>query len=172
MTTTSFPLTDLQRLRRRAAKLAQAPLFGPEGWSKSAVDPMKVLRVFGKCLWIKDGYILRAYQLREYGGKANGVVWAMPVHAEFPEPYRCKKDRKRVLQPPRPLAALDNEMEAIEGDGSWRGSTCCGIWAKRPGFFDLATTKPLNPWSTNHPERGSFPCRLVSFSASMTHCST
>ena len=42
----------------------------------------------------------------------------MPVDADFPEPCDCKKDRKRALQPYRPPAALDNEMEAIDGNGS------------------------------------------------------
>lgn len=116
MTTTTFPISAVQRLRERAARRARPPEDGPERWSKSIVDPMKVLAVFTP-LWVKDGYVLRAYQFRE-GGDGRGVVWAMPVDADFPEPCDCKKDRKRALQPPRPPAALDNEMEAIDGDGS------------------------------------------------------
>ncbi len=85
MTTTTFPLTKLQRLRERTAKLVRTPLFGPERWSKSVVDPMKVLAVFKKCLWIKKGYVLRAYLFRE-DGKSDGIVWAMPADADFPNP--------------------------------------------------------------------------------------
>ena len=45
---------------------------------------MQVLAVFTS-LWIKDGYILRAYQYR-FQGNGNSLGWALPVDAEFPEP--------------------------------------------------------------------------------------
>jgi hypothetical protein len=115
---------------------------------------MKVLAVFKKCLWIKEGYILRAYQRREEG-ECQGVVWAMPADLGFPEPYECKKDRKHVLQPPRPPAALDDEMEAIEGDGSPWSYLCGSILGRefwtfgRSGVargWNARTILGENPW--------------------------
>jgi len=166
MTTATFPITDLQRLRKRAAKLACAPLFGPERWSRSTVDPMRVLAVF-KCLSIKEGYILRAYQRRE-DGKCNGVVWAMPADAEFPDPRDCKKDRKHVLQPPRPPAALDDEMAAIEGAGSPWSYLCASIlgrelWtfgrSENQGGWGCRTILGRNPlkWKTRPKETTAMP---------------
>jgi len=81
MTTITFPVTDLQPLRKKAATIAQPPENCPERWSKSTVEPMKVLAVF-KALWIKEGFILRAYQSRE-GGNGNGVEWVMPSHSRW-----------------------------------------------------------------------------------------
>lgn len=152
--TTTFPLMKVQRLREKAAARAQPLIDGPERWSKSSVDPMKVLAVFKNCLWIKDGFILRAYQRWDIG-IGSGVVWAMPADAEFPDPYDCKKDRKRVLQPPRPPAALNDEMEAIDGDGSPWSYLCASILGREFwtfGRFEIErgwnarTIVGENPW--------------------------
>ena len=134
MTTTTFPLTDLQRLRKEAATLAQPPNDGPEGWSKSNVDPMKVLAVF-KPLRIKDGYIVRAYQFRDGMGNGNGVVWAMPVDADFPEADECPRVEGAFLEPPRPPDALDDFMKAIDGDGSPLSYLCASLLARELAEF-------------------------------------
>ena len=93
-------------------------------------------------------------QFRE-GGDGRGVVWAMPVDADFPEPCDCKKDRKRALQPPRPPAALDNEMEAIDGDGSPWSYLCDSLlgrelWSfgaiRRQRGWPIHTILGKNPW--------------------------
>ena len=135
MTTTTFPLTKLQRLRKRAATLARPSRDGPEGWSKSNVDPMKVLAVFKESLWIKDGLILRAYQFRDGMGNGNGVVWAMPVDADCPEPSECRRQRDRFLQPPKPPAALADMMKAIDGDGSPWSYLCASLLARELAEF-------------------------------------
>ena len=58
MTTTTFPLTKIRRLREQAAEAAQRDAEPPEGWSKSIVDPMDVLAAF-KPLRMKAGFVLR-----------------------------------------------------------------------------------------------------------------
>jgi hypothetical protein len=68
-------------------------------------------------LWLKPGYILRAYQFIQ-GGNGNGVVYAMPEGAPFPDPDDCRRDAQRFLRPPVPPDALPDVMAAIDGDGS------------------------------------------------------
>ena len=111
-----FPVGKVQQLRRSAQKASEVSEKGPEGWSKSDVDPMKLLSVFSG-LRMKEGYVLRAYQFRS-GGNGNGIVWAMPETAPFPDPKDCMKLDDRFLEPPKPAEALDHFMDAIEGDKS------------------------------------------------------
>ena len=111
-----FPVGKVQQLRRSAQKASEVSEKGPEGWSKSDVDPMKLLSVFSG-LRVKEGYVLRAYQFRS-GGNGNGIVWAMPEEAAFPNPEDCIKLQDVFLEPPKPPEALDHFMDAIEGNNS------------------------------------------------------
>lgn len=127
--TTTFPLTRIQRLRKQAAQAARdGEIDPPQGWSKSTVDPMDVLAVF-KPLRIKGGFVLRAYQFRE-GGNGNGFVWAMPTDAPFPEPEDCPRLDHVFLLPPKPPAALDDVMDAIEGDGTPWSYLCASLFCR------------------------------------------
>jgi hypothetical protein len=112
----AFSVTKIRKLREEAVKATQVLQDRPNGWSKSTVDPNKVLELF-KPLRLRKGYVLRAYQYNEEGN-GNGVVWAMPVDAEFPEPKDCFTLENHLLKAPKPLEALDDVMEAIEGDGT------------------------------------------------------
>ena len=114
--TTTFPLIDLQSLHKTAATLAKPSRDTPTGWSKSTVDPMAVLAVF-ESLWIKDGFVLRAYQYSDTDG--HGIVLAMPADAEFPEP--------NPRPPLNPLDTLDDVMEAIDGDHSPQSYLCTSL---------------------------------------------
>lgn len=116
MNTTVFPLTEVQQLRKRAAKAREVTDIVPEDWSKSSVDPMEVLAVFPQ-LRIKKGWTLRAYQFRE-SADGKGIVWAMPADAEFPDPGQCPRQENVLAGPPKPVAALASVMDVIEGDGS------------------------------------------------------
>lgn len=154
----TFPAKRIAQLRRRAAKAAEVPDDCPEGWSISTVDPMNVLAVF-KPLCIKHGFVLRAYQFRA-GGNGNGCVWAMPVDADFPDPENCPRLRGTFLEPPRPPAALDHVMDAIDGDGSPWSYMCASILARELGEFGAMwhgcswgthTILGANPWN---PTRG------------------
>ena len=133
-TTASFPLPMLERLRKKAAMLAETPLDSPEGWSKSPIDPMEVVAVFKDCLWIKQGNILRAYLLRKEG-KGEGVVWAMPADAYFPEPRYCPKVRHINSKLPKPFGSLADMREAIDGDGSPWSHLCASILLREFGGF-------------------------------------
>jgi len=113
---TIFPVSKVNALRRRAAKACPEPKDAPDGWSRSTSDPMKLLRVF-KSLQMKPGFVLRAYQYSE-GGNGNGFIWAMPESAPFPYPEECSRLKDVFLQPPKPPQALDQLMDAIDGDGS------------------------------------------------------
>src|SRR5690606_6300114 len=88
MSTTIFPVEEVNSLRAAAATAREVDDFHEaDGWSKSSTDPMRLLEVF-PTLQLKPGYTLRAYTFAS-GGNGNGVVWAMPVNAEFPEPELC-----------------------------------------------------------------------------------
>lgn len=128
MTTTIFPLPDVQQLRKRAVKAREITQPAPEGWSKSSINPMQVLEVFAP-LRIKKGYILRAYQYRE-GNDSQGIVWAMPVNADFPDPEHCPRIENILLGPPKPHKVLEDFMEAIKGDGSPWSYFCASLLAR------------------------------------------
>ena len=67
----------------------------PEGWIKSQVEPVEVLKAFS-ALRLKKGFVLRAYQFRD-GGNGNAVVWAMPQDSPFPLPESCPKAEDAFL---------------------------------------------------------------------------
>ncbi len=131
--TKTFAAEKITQLRKQAGKAAELPEDVPSGWSKSLVDPMDLLAVF-EPLRIKDGYILRAFQFRE-GGNGNGFVWAMPLDADFPNPEECPRLANVFLEPPVPPAALDDPMEAIDGDGSPWSYICASILAREMAEF-------------------------------------
>lgn len=92
-------------------------------WKKSSLDPMAVLDVFTP-MRIKNGYVLRGYRWAA-GGNAEGVVWALPEDAEFPEPARVQDEDIRGR--PKPPSAIDNLTSAIEGDRSPWSYLCASI---------------------------------------------
>lgn len=103
-------------LLRRARKATKFPYEIEYGWAKSVVDPMQLLPLF-KSLRLREGMVLKAYQV--HGGFAgNGFVFAVPEGAPFPEPDEWGVDLVELCYPPAPPGALDNVMEAIEGDGA------------------------------------------------------
>jgi len=67
---TTFPIEKVRQLRRRACEARMVSVEGPGGWSRSSVDPMKLLAVFSS-LSLKKGLVLRAYQFRS-GNDGNG----------------------------------------------------------------------------------------------------
>ncbi|WP_214825553.1 hypothetical protein [Exiguobacterium algae] len=86
------------------------------GWRKSYDDPERVIRAFSR-LRVKEEFKLEAYQFVE-GDNGNGVVWAIPAEQSLPEPEACERLTEYFLSPPKPRVALDDFMEAIEGDAS------------------------------------------------------
>ena len=128
----TFPIERVQKLRLWAEQARQVE-EGPQGWSKSKVNPMKLLVAFSS-LCLKKGFVLHAYQFQE-SGNGNGIVWAMPENLSFPEPEECLKLKDRFLAPPKPPGALDNIMEAIEGDGSPWSYLSASLFAREIAEF-------------------------------------
>jgi len=124
----AFPIEKVLELRRRAEDACQVSEEGAQGWSKSELDPMRLLEAF-PALRIKNGFILRAYQFRA-GSDGNGLVWAMPADAAFPEPEDCPLSKDDAQKSPRPPGALDDVMEVIEGDGSPWSYLCASILSR------------------------------------------
>lgn len=104
---------DMQGQARVAAEI---PDRLPDGWSKSPTDPADVVPAFSR-LGLREGMTLRAYLFHE-GGNGNGIVWAMPSDADYPEADECPVVTTHVRRPPKPVDALDDFMEIIEGNGS------------------------------------------------------
>jgi hypothetical protein len=158
---TVFPILKIARLRTRAAKVCAVPDETPDGWSKSAVDPMRLLAVFTS-LQIKPGLILRAYQFRS-GGNGNGCVWALPEDAPFPDPELCARLADGFLEPPEPPVALDDVMDAVEGDGSPWAYMSASLFAREAAEFGAMwhganwstyTILGAAPWQTKTKRKG------------------
>jgi hypothetical protein len=110
--TTYYSAEKVAAMREEAGGLVKVPREGPDGWSNSSVDPAKVLGAF-PALKLREGFTLRAYEFKA-GGNGNGVVWALPADAPFPEPKDCATlDDPRKT--PKPLDALDDVLEAVAG---------------------------------------------------------
>ncbi len=107
---------EIRGWRKQLAEVSKPPRSLPEGWSKSRLDPERLVAVF-PALSVKPTCVLRAY-LYKQGGNGNGFVWALPKDAEFPEPADSPRLESHFLRPPKPFDALDDVMEAIGGDDS------------------------------------------------------
>ena len=97
---------------------------------------MAMLKPFN-ALRLKPGYVLRAYVFRE-GGNGNGIVWAMPVESVFPEPDQCSHIEDRFLEPPKPAGAVNNYMDAVDGDGTPWSYLSASLLARELGEFGAA----------------------------------
>lgn len=119
-----FTAAPVIALREKIGEALMVPEATPNGWSKSTVDPLKLLAFF-PALRLREGFTLRAYQFKEEVN-GNGFVWAMPKDAEFPAPEDCPKLESHFLKAPKPYDALDDVMEAIEGNDTaeayWQAS--------------------------------------------------
>ena len=106
-----FSARKLQRIRKRAREISFFDV--KEGWQKSPVSPMEIVRLFNK-LRIKEGFELIAYVFRcDMGG--NGVVWAVPEGC-FPDVSECEK-LDDALGAPKPHCAI-SPHHVVEMDGS------------------------------------------------------
>jgi len=128
-----FSAAELKKLRQKVQEIAFVPEATPNGWSKSLVDPMKIAALFGP-LRVKKNYRLRAYQFKE-DANGNGVVWAMPVGAAFPEPDDLLDGAGNLFRAPKPGKALDNVMEAVEGDRSSKSFLLASILKREMDEF-------------------------------------
>lgn len=132
----TFPLADVQALRKAAADARQIPGNVPKTWSLSRRDPMRLLAVFDE-LRIKPGYVLRAY-VRSTDHEAYGEVWAMPVDAPILTPEEYLEQRGKRVRRKTPAGFLPNVMEAIEGDGAPWSYLSASIFCREAGEFGAA----------------------------------
>jgi hypothetical protein len=81
----------------------------------------------------------------------------MPVDADFPDPADCPRLEDAFLEPPKPPLALDNVMDAIDGDGSPWSYMCASILARELAEFGAMwhgcswsthTVLDANPWES------------------------
>jgi len=111
------------------------------GWQKSRASPMDVLRIFPG-IWVKKGYVLRAYVFRS-GSGGNGIVWAMPENSVFPEVEECER-LDDVLSSPKPYNAVPF-TEVIEGDGSLQSYIMASIFVRE--MFEFGASWHGRQWS-------------------------
>jgi hypothetical protein len=130
---TVFSLKAVNSLRRAAKSASRFPHESPEGWRKSPVDPMGLLRVF-PALNLKPGYVLRAYSFFD-GGNGNTVVYVVPEDAPFPEPQDCPPNTEHFLDAPIPPGANERVAHFIEGDGSPWSYMCASILVRELAEF-------------------------------------
>lgn len=153
-----FSAAGIKKLRRKAQQLAQVPERTPEGWSKSQVDPEKIVVLF-KPLRVNRKYELKAYQFKE-DMNGNGVVWAMPVGSTFPNPNELLQGGGTLFKSPKPGMALDNAMEAIEGDHSPKSYLLASMLKRELDEFgaiwhgarwSMHTVLDADPWQGSGP---------------------
>jgi hypothetical protein len=111
---TIFPVEAVAHLRSRAEQLrAAGRTITNRADYLSMPEPTALLAAFPS-LRLKAGLTLRAYMCGSSIG-GQGTVWALPSTHPFPD-RGSLFDLKAPF--PRPPAALDDVMDAIEGDGS------------------------------------------------------
>jgi len=116
-------LNDLLRDVRQLPQTPYAEKKISQTWITYFADLSSILSLF-PCLRLKDGYALRAYAYFEtegMNGDGKGIVWAMPEHVSLPEV-------PKTLYSKPPPGALNNIMEAIEGDGSLWSFMCASVF--------------------------------------------
>lgn len=91
--------------------------FSPKpGWTKSINDPEEIVYSFSH-LHVNEKFKLRGYHYSD-GQNGNGIVWAIPANQVLPSVQECKTLDDNFLRPPKPDFAIDDYMEAIDGDRS------------------------------------------------------
>ncbi|MHC4201873.1 MAG: hypothetical protein ACYSU0_17940 [Planctomycetota bacterium] len=113
----TFDAERIAGLRERSREVSTPRPDGPDGWSRSAIDPAELFGLF-KPIRLREGMILRAYQYRSCGN-GNGLVFAMPVETPFPAPRECASGDLEDYSPePVPPGATWDIMRLVEGDGT------------------------------------------------------
>jgi hypothetical protein len=141
---THFSADMVEDLRTRARAVSRALPDLPNGWSKSPFDPVQILNVFTS-LRLKTGLALHAY-LFTSGGDGYGVVWALPMGKEPPDPDRRPKFLRRFLGPFKPFSALRDFMGAVEGDGTPLSYLSASIAARE--LAEFGARWHLQTWNT------------------------
>lgn len=153
-----FTARDIRQWREKLVELSALPDDTPNGWSKSPVDPARLLTVFPK-LRVRADHVLRAYVFKD-DGNSNGFVWALPAQAAFPAADDCPRLESHFLNPPKPFDALDDVMEAIEGDDSLESYLQASILRRELKEFGggwhgiqwgMNTILDENPWKGKRP---------------------
>ncbi len=129
----TFTATMIKRWRNKVNHLAEIDMDGPQGWSESTTSPMMLVDAFPK-LHVREGYALRACQFRS-GYNGNAIVYALPESILLPDPDTCERREDVFLEPPIVPGALDDYMQAIDGDGSLRSYLEASILARELAEF-------------------------------------
>lgn len=104
------------------------PQVMSQGWQIAPVDPAIILPAFDR-LFLRPGYHLQAYKYR-YGRDGHALVYALP------DGVALEAVVENASQPPAPPpAALQNPMQAIDGDGSLESYLQASIFSRELGDF-------------------------------------
>ena len=152
---TIVPAGVAERFFRRARKAGELSTEPPSGWSTISSGPENILAVF-RPLKLKAGFMLTGYRFQE-DGNGNGFVYAVPKETGVPEPEMCLIDQNSFLSPPVPPFALEDVMDAMEGDGSPLSYFCASLLKRELSEFgamwhgcswsthELVTQDPFEP---------------------------
>lgn len=110
---TKMSITKINRLRKKAEKICGSinDIF-ESGWTPIDFDPLNLLDLFPS-ITLMEGVVLKAYIYRT-GGNGNGRMYAFPIEYSL-DPDIDLVDKDLFVE--KPENALENLMDAIEGDG-------------------------------------------------------
>jgi hypothetical protein len=100
----------------------------PESWSLSNFDFSQLINSFPN-LSVDPQYEIKAYQFRQ-GRDGETKSFAMPKGIELPPLEVDEEDEDEFLEPEKPDQALNDFMEAIEGDHTPWSYLCASILAR------------------------------------------
>lgn len=133
-----FSKPEIDQIRTKFLQAREMPATASDGWSRSNVNPMDVLAVFSP-LRLKEAYALVGYRLVLLGN-GKGVVYAVPKGRAVPIP-------EDAWEEPRPPGALEDVMDAIDGDRSPWSYLCASILQRE--FQEFGAMWHGQNWSTH-----------------------
>ncbi|WP_274649041.1 hypothetical protein [Paenibacillus humicola] len=128
-----FSVKKINQLRRKAERICEPVndmLLEEQKWTFINFEPVNLLKLFSS-LKLKEGFVLKAYLYRT-NGNGNGRIFAYPaVAAHHLDHYSAENN----FFYKKPELALENLMDAIDGDGSPWSYLSASLFAREAAEF-------------------------------------
>ena len=123
----TFDAKELNKIKSNLANKIWVGSQSPIGWSFLRKDFTFIFTILPS-LKFKEGFTIRAYRyVSDYNRSVKLQFWAVPVNEWLPQPEECMVYESNHISYPKPSCALDNLMDAIDGDGSFDTYLCASL---------------------------------------------